>query len=52
MKKQIVIAISTIIAFITCMAATTIDSIDKYAYGANIGWVNAEGDVTSGAVIG
>jgi len=33
-------------------AATTIDPAHPYAYGANIGWVNAEGDVASGAVIG
>jgi hypothetical protein len=33
-------------------ASTTIDSSNKYGYGANIGWVNAEGDETNGAVIG
>ena len=33
-------------------AATTINPVNKYAYGANIGWVNAEGDVANGAVIG
>lgn len=33
-------------------AATTIDSTDAHAYGSNIGWVNARGDVTNGAVIG
>jgi hypothetical protein len=33
-------------------AATTIDPLHKEAYGANIGWINAEGDVANGAVIG
>ena len=32
--------------------ATTIDPANKYAYGANIGWVNAEAETTNGAVIG
>ncbi len=51
MKKQIwtVIVLTTAA---TCLAATTIDPANKHAYGANIGWVNAEGDVTNGAVIG
>lgn len=33
-------------------AATTINSVNKYAYGANIGWLDWRGDTTSGAVIG
>ena len=33
-------------------AATTIDAANKYAYGANIGWVNAYADGANGAVIG
>ncbi|HYG21363.1 MAG TPA: hypothetical protein VEH04_01185 [Verrucomicrobiae bacterium] len=33
-------------------AATTINSAEKYAYGANIGWLNAQGDVVNGAVVG
>ena len=33
-------------------AATTIDNTNKFAYGANIGWVNWQGDVTNGAVLG
>lgn len=32
-------------------AATTIDGSDKYAYGANFGWINLEGDVTNGVVV-
>jgi hypothetical protein len=33
-------------------AATTIDSSNPYAYGANIGWLNCRGDTASGANIG
>jgi len=36
----------------TLPAATTINAANKYAYGANFGWVDARGDTTSGAVIG
>ncbi len=31
---------------------STIDSTNKDAYGANIGWINAQGDTANGAVIG
>ena len=33
-------------------AGTTIDAVNKYAYGANIGWINASADGANGAVIG
>jgi Bacterial TSP3 repeat len=33
-------------------AATTINAVNKFAYGANIGWINWQGDVANGAVIG
>src|SRR5579862_6364847 len=33
-------------------ASTTIDTNNPYAYGANIGWINAFADGTNGAVIG
>jgi hypothetical protein len=33
-------------------ASTTIDTNNPYAYGANIGWVNAFADGTNGAVMG
>jgi hypothetical protein len=36
----------------TALSATTIDPVNKYAYGANIGWLNAAGDTANGAVIG
>lgn len=33
-------------------AATTINATHRHAYGVNIGWLNARGDVANGAVIG
>lgn len=33
-------------------AAATIDTTNKYAYGANIGWLDWRGDTNNGAVIG
>src|SRR6058998_3906935 len=33
-------------------AATTIDSVNHFAYGANVGWMDWRGDVANGAVIG
>ena len=33
-------------------AATTINDTNQYAYGANVGWLDARGDVTRGASIG
>ena len=36
----------------SAQAATTINSVNKYSYGANIGWVNAEANGTNGVVVG
>jgi hypothetical protein len=36
----------------TASADTTINSTNHYAYGANVGWIEARGDITNGAVIG
>lgn len=33
-------------------SATTIDPANRYAYGANIGWMDWRGDTSNGAVIG
>ncbi|NKB23521.1 MAG: hypothetical protein GKR87_03895 [Kiritimatiellae bacterium] len=35
----------------TSWAATTINATNKYAYGANIGWINSQGDISNGLVI-
>jgi len=37
---------------VTSQAATTIDAANHYAYGANLGWLDARGDWTNGAVVG
>jgi hypothetical protein len=34
------------------LAATTVDSANQYAWGANVGWMDGRGDVANGAVIG
>jgi hypothetical protein len=36
----------------TTWAATTINSANNYAYGANLGWLDWRGDTNNGAVIG
>jgi len=33
-------------------AASTIDAANKYAYAANLGWMDVRGDVANGAVVG
>jgi hypothetical protein len=33
-------------------SATTINAVNRFAYGANLGWINWQGDVANGAVIG
>ena len=33
-------------------AATTINAVNRFAYGANIGWMDWSGDIANGAVIG
>ncbi len=41
--------------FVTlCSAAavTSIHATNRYGYGANVGWINARGDITNGAVLG
>ena len=37
---------------VSVQAATTINATNRFAYGANNGWVDARGDGTNGAVIG
>lgn len=37
---------------LTSRAASTIDSANRHAYGANVGWVDWRGDGANGAVIG
>lgn len=37
---------------IASQAATTVNTVHRHAYGANIGWINARGDVAHGASLG
>jgi hypothetical protein len=36
----------------TASGATTINAVNRFAYGANIGWIDWRGDAANGAVIG
>jgi hypothetical protein len=48
----VLLAGTGLLAILSATAATTIDAANKFAYGANIGWMNFTGDNTNGAVIG
>ena len=50
--KQILISIGILLYCASTQAATTIDPAHKEAYGANIGWINAQGDTANGMVVG
>lgn len=39
-------------ASVAAPAASTVGATNRYAYGANVGWLNARGNVTNGAAIG
>ncbi|MEO5803887.1 MAG: thrombospondin type 3 repeat-containing protein [Verrucomicrobiota bacterium] len=51
MKKSI-IALIVLGSLASSFAVTTIHTANKFAYGANIGWMDWRGDTNSGAVIG
>jgi hypothetical protein len=50
MKTALII--SFLGAAISVRAASTINSVNRYAYGANIGWIDCRADGNNGAVIG
>jgi hypothetical protein len=53
MKIQPLLLASFMLALLpAAQAATTIDAGSRYAYGANIGWLNGVADTNNGAVIG
>ena len=57
MKAKALIVTSVTSFFIlqslfSARAGTTIDAANKYAYGANLGWMDAVADTNNGAVIG
>ena len=54
-KNLIITAVAPLFFILTSSvlhAATTIDAANKYAYGANIGWMDWRGDTANGTVIG
>jgi len=53
MKPQIrILTTVLVLGSLSARAVTTIDPANKYAYGANMGWINAEADGANGAVVG
>ena len=52
MKKYLLTLLTWISLAFAAHAATTINAVNKYSYGANIGWIDWRGDVANGAVIG
>jgi hypothetical protein len=52
-KMQSILRVLLAVGFAAlAQAQTTIDPINNDAYGANIGWINAQGDVVNGMVVG
>jgi hypothetical protein len=50
--KTVAAMIWLVMPAVSGLAATTIDSTNHFAYGANIGWLEGRGDMNQGAVIG
>lgn len=50
--KTLSILVLLTVSILSASAATTINSVNKHAYGANTGWQDWRGDTNNGAVIG
>ena len=50
--KTLLTSLLVLGSLVSGWSATTINSANKFAYGANLGWMDWRGDTTSGAVIG
>jgi hypothetical protein len=50
--KQLLCSLLTIGWYVSSWASTTIDPVNQYAHGANVGWMNWTGDSANGVVIG
>ena len=50
--KTITISATLILAAAGAWASSTINTVNRHAYGANIGWLNFRGDGNNGAVLG
>ncbi|MFH0953192.1 MAG: hypothetical protein V1873_02560 [Verrucomicrobiota bacterium] len=51
MRTRLLVLLAIALA-VSARAESTINAANKYAYGANVGWINARADITNGAVIG
>ena len=54
MKTKLLLTafVSSFILHPSAFAATTVDAVNHYAYGANAGWIDWRGDTANGAVVG
>lgn len=50
--KRLFLAFSLSALALSAFAVTTIDDTNKFAWAANVGWLNFQGDVTNGASFG
>jgi hypothetical protein len=50
--KTAVASALLLVSLVSSWAATSINATNKFAYGANIGWMDWRGDTNNGAVIG
>ena len=51
MKTNLLILLTWISLAVAAHAATSINTVNRFAYGANIGWLDWRGDVASGAFV-
>jgi hypothetical protein len=52
MKKLLLMALASLVFASALSAASTVNPVNRFAYGANIGWMDWRGDGANGAVIG
>ena len=53
MKTKLILAVvSSFIIHHSAFAATTIDAVNRYAYAANLGWLDGRGDTNNGVLVG
>src|ERR1044071_159720 len=50
--KKLLASILLTASLAAAPGATTINGVNKYSYGANLGWMDWRGDTNNGAVIG
>jgi len=52
MNKVLLTLLAGVCVPLSLHAATTINAVNRFAYGANVGWMDWRGDVANGAIIG